>query len=339
MGNVLDVFNGDAFSVTSLTDSINKVPFVPGLLGRLGIFESRSVATTQVLIEEKDGIIYLVANTPRGGAGQQNKTEKRKARSLVIPHLPAEDRILADEIQNVRAFGSDNALVGVQQVVDQRLTTMSRSLDATIEHLRIGAIKGIILDADGSTPIYNLFTEFGVSQETEQDFDLDNANPASGAVRKMCAKVVRLIATNMGGTPFMGVHCLCGDAFFDDLVAHPECRETYLGQQEAAELRGGYAYGKFTYGGIVFENYRGKVGTVDYIDTDKAHFFPTGAPGLFLNYFGPADYVETANTLGLPKYAKQAPDTRFNKFVDLEAQSNPLPICTRPKVLIKGKRT
>jgi Phage major capsid protein E len=46
------------------------------------------------------------------------------------------------------------------------------------EHLRVGAIKGKILDADGSAVIYDLFTEFGVSQHTEIDFDLDNASPA-----------------------------------------------------------------------------------------------------------------------------------------------------------------
>ena len=183
-----------------------------------------------------------------------------------------------------------------------------------------------------------------MQQEAEIDFDLDNANPASGVIRKKCASVVRTIAGNLGASPFTGVHCLCGDAFFDDLIAHPETIKTYLNQQEAAELRTGYisaglSYGRFVYGGIVFENYRGKVGAVDYIDADKAHFFPTGATGLFKTYFGPANYMETVNTIGLPKYAKISPDMRFQKFVDIEAQSNPLPICTRPKVLMKAKRT
>jgi hypothetical protein len=36
-------------------------------------------------------------------------------------------------------------------------------VDATLEHLRIGAIKGQILDADGPAVIYDLFTEFGVT--------------------------------------------------------------------------------------------------------------------------------------------------------------------------------
>ncbi|RQW89950.1 MAG: major capsid protein [Geobacter sp.] len=345
--SVFDVFNSDAFSLVSLTDAINNVPFIPGRLGQLGLFVEQPVNTTSVMIEEKDGVLYLVENKPRGSAAQQNQTSKRKARSLVLTHLPVGDRIIADEIQNVREFGSNDQAKAIINVVNGRLADMSNSLDATLEHLRIGAIKGQILDSDGSTVIYNLFTEFGVSQESEVDFDLDNAAPASGVLRKKCAAVVRKIGDNLGATPYAGVHCLCGDAFFDDLLAHPEVVESYKGTPMAEVLRQGYVYpnsgqkisGAFEFGGIVFENYRGKVGNTTYVNTDKAHFFPVGATGLFKTYFGPANYMETVNTLGLPKYAKVAPDMQFQKWVDLEAQSNPLPICTRPKVLMLGKRT
>jgi hypothetical protein len=40
----------------------------------------------------------------------------------------------------------------------------------------------------------------------------------------------------------------------------------------------------------------------------KAYFFPVGVPGLLWQYNAPADFVETANTIGLPRYAKQAMD-------------------------------
>ncbi|MBE0660736.1 MAG: major capsid protein, partial [Bryobacteraceae bacterium] len=43
---------------------------------------------------------------------------------------------------------------------------------------------------------------------------------------------------------------------------------------------------------------------------------------------------ETANTLGLPLYAKQEP-RKFGRGTDLHSQSNPLPICHRPEVLVK----
>ena len=336
---VFDIFNDDAFSVVSLTDAINKQQFIPGQVMGLGIFQEKGVATTAVMIEERDGILYLVENKPRGAAGQQNETAKRRGRSLALTHLPVADRIYADEIQGVRVFGSDSQVVAAQSAVDDRMLTMSQSLDATVEHQSLGAIKGQILDSDGVTVISNLFTEFGVTQSPEVDFDLDAADPVPGALRKKCAGVLRTISNNLGAATVHSAHCFCGQAFFDDLISHPEVRETYLQQQEAAQLRAGYYGERFTFGGITFEEYRGSIGGTDFVHTDKCHIFPVGVPGLFKLYYGPADYMETVNTIGLPKYMKSSPDDRFNKFVDLEAQSNPLPLCTRPKALIKGKRT
>jgi Phage major capsid protein E len=66
---------------------------------------------------------------------------------------------------------------------------------------------------------------------------------------------------------------------------------------------------------------------------------PVGAPALFRQYNAPADFVETANSIGLPRCAKQAVDQQFARWVMLHVQSNPLQICTGPRVLIKGKRT
>ena len=55
---------------------------------------------------------------------------------------------------------------------------------------------------------------------------------------------------------------------------------------------------------------------------------------LLITRFGPADYMETVNTMGLPYYASQVP-MDHHKGVNLEAQSNPLNLCTRPRAIIK----
>ena len=59
-------------------------------------------------------------------------------------------------------------LEGVQAVVNQRMSEMATKMDATLEHLRIGATKGQILDADGLAVIYDLFTEFGVTAHRDR---------------------------------------------------------------------------------------------------------------------------------------------------------------------------
>lgn len=335
---MLDIFNQNAFGVVSLTDAINKQPFVPGRAGSIIQWAEQGVPTLSITLEEVAGTLQLVNPSARGSAGDTYGKDKRTARLLAIPHYQVDDAIYADEVQGVRAFGSESEVQTVLGMVNTRMAQHTQlKIDPTLEYQRIGALKGTILNGDGST-LYNLFTEFGVTQDTEVDFDLDNASPASGALRKKCTAIVRATATNLDGTPYGMIQGLCGDAFWDDLIAHPEVRATYMNQAEAAQLRGGSAYEVLDYGGIRFENYRGAVGGSAFINTDKCHFFPVGVPGLFRTVYAPADYVETVNTMGLPRYARQylMPN---GKGVNLEVQMNALSYCTRPKALLIARRT
>lgn len=342
---MLNAFDSDAFGVVSLTDAINKIKFVPGRLGQLGLFSESGVTTTKVAIEEKDGVLKLIPPTPRGAPGTTVEKSKRSMLSVDVPHFEVNDAIMAEEVQNVRAFGTENAMETVMSRVGDRLTMATNSMAATQEYSRIGAMKGLVTYADGSS--LNLFTLFGVTQQAEVDFDLDNASPASGALRKKCAQVIRLLANELDGIPFSGYAIAeCGDAFFDDLLAHPEVVDSYKGTNMAAVLREGYLsptagqkiYGAFEFGGIIWENYRGSVGSTTYVATDKCHIAPMGAPGLFRTYYAPADYEETVNTMGQRLYSKQY-QMPNGKGRHLDTQMNALDICTRPRCLIQGKRT
>jgi len=333
------------------------MPFVPGRVGSMGIFEEFGVPTTTIMIEEKDGTLSLIPTSLRGAPAAQNAPDGRVARSLLIPHIALEDTIVPSEVQDVREFGQENQLQAVQAVVNERLRSMTSKLDATLEHLRIGALKGVILDSDGSTEIFDLFSEFGVSQVTEWDFSLDDAEV--GAVRSMCQSIVRSIEDELGAKLYDHIHAFCSSQFYDDLIAHDEVRAAFerwsnttaeiragvgnpgaggQGGQPGDWLRMNLARQGFPFAGIVWEEYRGSVGGVDFIADDKVQFFPIGVPGLYRNAFAPADFVEAVNTLGIPRYAKQAVDPEFQRWVKVHLQSNPLPICTIPRVLQIGKR-
>lgn len=339
---MLDIFNDDAFSVISLTGVVNKMPYLPGQVGALNLFAEAGVASTTIAIDERNGVLSLVKTTQRGAPGVQNTTGKGKTRSFKVPHVQLDDTIMADEVQGVRVLGSQDQTAGVQQVVNDRLSEMVLKHDLTLENLRLGAIKGLILDADGST-LFDLFAEFGISANATVDFNLDAGSPASGILRKTCAGVIRTIAEKLGGVPFSGVHALCGKTFMDDLIAHKEVVESYKGTPQAQELRNNGAFQVVRFGGIDFEEYRGVSSTVvggtgvGVADTE-AHFFPVGVPGLFRQWNAPADLVETVNTIGLPRYARQYA-MQNGKGVNLETQMNPLAICTRPEALVKGVNT
>jgi hypothetical protein len=99
------------------------------------------------------------------------------------------------------------------------------------------------------------------------------------------------------------------------------------------------SYQVITFGGITFEEYRGQASDINgtvrkFIAPGEAHAFPLGTVDTFGTYLAPADFNETVNTLGQPLYAKQEP-RKFERGTDLHTQSNPLPMCHRPGVLVK----
>ena len=338
----MDIFEADGFSAMSMTAALNNQPFLPSLLGDMQLFTPKPITTDTVAIEQIDGTLGLIQTDKRGAPPAARGTDKRTVRNLNTVRIAKQDTVRASEIQSIRAFGSETELMQVQTVVARKQSALLRDVGLTHEHHRLGAIQGIVLDADGST-IVNLFTEFGVTQATEIDFDLDNASPASGAVRKKCAAVVRAMLRASKGSWVPGqtrVAALCGDAFWDDLIAHPEVRETYLGQQEAAALRGAAAWETLDYGGITFTNYRGTDdNSTVAIGTDKCRFFPVGAVDVFEVALSPAESFDFVNTPGLPVYGWQVPDRDRNMYVDLEVYSYPLFYCTKPLMLQRAKRT
>lgn len=342
MDNILDIFKTNAFGLVRMTDAINKQVFVPGRLGQLGIFDEAGVDTIDIAIEEREGLLYLVPNRERGADPTQNAKEQRKIRVLRSTHLPVSDRIYAREIQGVRAFGTGSQLETIQGKVNERLFTMAQSLEATLEHHRVGAVKGVVYDADGTTVLYNLFTEFGISPYSTVNFDFDPAAADTGQQRKRCAGIVRNIVDALGAANILGVHAICGNNFFDDLLQEPEVRNSFKNTSMATVLRDGYVYpnglkvyGAFEFGGIVWENYRGSVGSTNFVNTEMCHMFPVGVPGLFKTAFAPADDIDAVNTTGRPMYAKTTLDPK-RRWVEVDAESNPLVYCTRPKVLMTG---
>lgn len=326
----LDVFKGDGFSAITMTDWINKIPHVPGRLGSMGIFNSAGIRTTSVQIEEYDGTLALIPNTNRSAPPSQNKHAKRVIRNLAVPYFPLEDSILANELQDVRAFGSEASLQDIQTEVQRRLGEMRAKHDATLEYGRIGAIKGLILDSDGSTTIYNLFTEFNETQDST-DFVL-----GTGAtdLRGKCATILRNIESELGMDSYVGVQCFCGNTFWDKLMNHAEFKTAY----DKANDRGFFTDDKrFTgvyYQGIWFSNYRGKVGSVDFIPASEAFAFPVGVSNLFQTKFAPSNTVKGVNTIGLPVYAMQEV-MKYDRGIEILTESAPLSYCTRPKVLQK----
>lgn len=322
-------FSSNAFELTSLTASINKLPFTPTRIAELGLFEEAGVTTLDVAVEAMNGTLQLLPALPRSAPGTPITRDLRDIRPIRCPHIPASGSIMADEVQGVRAFGSETMSEVVQTRIDNELAKGQRSMDYTIETHRVAAIMGNYYNANGSTT--SLFTEFGVTQQTVGMVLLTSTTK----VRQKCFDILKAVKTGLGGIPYRGIRVLCGDTFWSSLIGHEVINASYLNSQDNAAVRGDPAK-SFAWGGITWEWYSG-TSDCKIADTE-AYAIPEGVPGLFLTRYAPAPYLETVNTVGRPYYAKAIPRPN-NTGVDLEMQSNPLNICTIPRAVIKLTET
>lgn len=326
----LDIFNNDAFSLQSLTAAIEATPYVPMRIGASGLFSEQGINTVGFSIESEGDTLSLVPAGVRGGSGRVRANVKRNLLDFRTVHLPQRDHVTADEVQGVRAFGTENDVQTVQAVVNKKLTRMRRDLDVTIEWQRLGAIRGIVLDADGTTELVNLYTRFAVAQQT---VGMALATDATKVILKVMA-AKRMIEDALGGLMYTGLTVYCSASFFDALVSHPAVEKTYLNYAQGGQVLRSDQRAGFVYGDVTWVEYRGNISGQAFIPDDTAFMVPSGVPDLFITRFAPADYIETVNTEGLAYYAKQWLNDR-GSAVEMEAQSNPISLCTRPRAIIK----
>lgn len=335
--SVWDVFNNDAFSLRSLTAKVNNIPFVPGQLSASGLFSEQGITTTTLAIEEQDTILGLVAPSPRGGVGETAGKDPRRVRSFQVTHYQRDDAVLADEVQNVRAFGEESQTDTVLDAIVRKANKHTIALDGTLEHQRVGAIKGLITDKNGAT-IYNLATEFNISLPSAIDFTL---GASSTKIRSLGYQVITGIEDALDGVPYSGITAWCGKTFWQELMDHDEVKKTYLNWIAAAQIRG-IPLDSFEFAGITWRRYRtgsqakaALATPAPFIADIGCQFVPTGVPDLFVTYYAPADYEDTVNTVGLPRYMREYP-MQNGKGRNLEVQMNAISLCTRPKVLFSG---
>lgn len=336
----LDVFRNSAFSTRELSAAINIIPNQWGRIGELGLFDDRSIRTPAFQIENKNGVLVLIQSSERGGPLPGADAGKREMRDFRTRRFGQERRITAEDVDGIRAFGTESELKQVQVEVNDRLIDMRGSIDITREYLRAGALRGQVLDADG-TLIVNLFTEFGVTEKTV-DFTFGTGTTDwAGKARE----VRRHVQKNLKGDMMTGLRALCSPTFFDKLLATDDFKEAHKFYQSAVEPLREDTRGGTPWMGITWEEYLGEgdvpqedgtTVTNAFIPDGDARIFPEGTRQSFAMFNAPADYMETVNTPGQPVYAKAAPDPKMNRFVDIEAQTNCMPICMRPAVLVRA---
>ena len=323
----------DIFSVAEITDSINILPNKYGMLEGMNLFPVKDAMSDIVLIEENNGSLALLPTAARGSPGTVNDRKKRKARTFQIPQIPHDDHVKPADVDKLRRRG-EMSRETLENFLNDRLQEMKNKHDITLEWLRFGALKGLIVDADGST-IYDLHAEFGVPQFVET-FDL--ANPASN-ILKHCLNVKRRMEKQAQGERFTGIQAIVDKDFYDGLVDHPKVKAAFDNWQAAQDRLGGDMRTGFTFGGLTFMEYAASAAqpsgaVVDFIAPGTGHSFPVGTIETFNTYVAPADFNETVGKSGQLYYAK-VEEAEFQRGYNIHTQSNPLPMTKRLGMLAK----
>lgn len=330
----LDALKNDIFSFREQTAAVDKIPHTPRQATSLGLFRDKSVESDLISIDLRGGIIRVLPQLERGAPGTPIQKDRPKAIPFQIKAHKQTASVHADAILRARAFGEEAVRKTFITARDENLQTFAANHDATKEWRFVNALRGRLLDADGTTVLLDLFAELGVEQEDEVDFDL--ATAANGELMETCNGLVRKVYTKFGGGTPGRVHAFTSAGFWDKFVKNPEVRDSFKRWQDGAFLRTGTVFAAFNWGGIDWEEYRGNVGGLAFIPEDKAIFFPTDVgPNVYIQHWAPGTSFEAIESPGREIYVRAAAD-KWDEEIEQRSDSFGLPICTYPEALMIG---
>ncbi len=341
--STMDAFAADVFSQMELTGLVNKVDYVPQAIGSLGIFSGAPKRTTKVFIDRKTKTLGLIPDSARNTPPEEGQHADRSAVSLDVRRLAKSQKVYATEMQDVRAFGSENDLENAAAKIAEILNDLRAEQELTHEHHRLGAVQGQILDADGTTVIYDYFAEFGEAAAPVVNFQLSTAaTDVLGKVKEVTRGMARTAKGSF--TPTTEVIGLAGDNFFDLFTSHEKIEKYYLNSLNGmTAMTNQEQFSSFRVPGtpLTLINYRGTDdNSTVAIAPDEVKFFPRGARDVFSYAMGPDETFSGVNAPGQSLYAERMFERESNvggsKWVDIQTRSFPLFICQRPDVLRSG---
>lgn len=333
---MIDLSSEKDFGVVAMTEAINALPQPETILGNLGLFGEKGVESVDVKIEMRDGELRVLPNKARGSAGTKLHESERSTIFAETLHIPAEDLVLADDVQGVREFGTNKPQSVVGRVND-RLEVMKSSIVHTQEHLRLGALAhGKVFDADGKSVLLDVNKAFGVERKKVQlDLtstgdplrDLDNLILTGASATKNTFPVSKWLFI---GSP---------DLILDTLH-HKGVKDIYKRWEDKASAYLDIPSKKFItfeHKNITFVAYTTQFGESQANFEEGEGTFLPYTKDVAREYFAPSPYNETVNTLGLPYYASRKV-YGHNEGWELKASSNPLPLIVRPHLVFAVRK-
>lgn len=358
MDEALDIFRSDGFTVASLDRIVKNVNFVPGAIGRLGVFTPKPVRTRSIEIMQDQETLRLIPTTEVGAPSVQQARDSGLITNIRTYRLAKDDRVEGHELQdilgNYQNPNDPGMLRDAATLVTQRAAKLKQEWAMTAEYHMLGALQGKVIDADGTTVVRDYFAAFSVTQATLVSVDfagLAQANFNQYWVDNFTRPITRALKDRIMPGGNANIVALVGDAFWAKLMTHPGFYQAVLtaqlgnslvlsqGNRDASTLFANNAWQQVSFGGVTWINYLGTDdGTTIAIPSRNAIFFPAGVQDVFRQYMGPGESISLANQLGEPWYLFVQPDprTQMNEYVDISLKSYPLFAAIYPQVLLRA---
>lgn len=337
------------YTATQLTDQIDVIPPLYGLLTELDIFPAEGSRNKIVELRYENHVLRVLPAKERGAPAAPALPRTSKTIFVEIPHFPEMDLITPEDIQDILIQETDvKRLTTVEEEVSKRLMDIKFNHDITKEWLMANALQGNIVDGNSSN-LLNLYQVFGVNQTTV-DFVLGTSGTDINA---KCAAVWQAITSNLKGEVMTGIEAIVDPNFFEALITHPNVAQFYLNAEQAIMLAmlvrkesAGNMWGReFEFGRIRWREYYGTapVKTTPTATTltnqpfwasKTGTAYPRGTRKMFRRYNGPAHDLRFVNTKGNEIYI--SPHIKpHGEGIELKSESNTLPICRRPEAVVQ----
>jgi hypothetical protein len=327
------------YTAVQLTAQVNRFPNNYGLINDLDVFPSEGSISTIVEVRREEFSLSVLPARERGAPASLAERKRGDALFFEVPHFPHDDVIRPADLQNMLMQVGNTLQPKILDVeVAKRLKQIREKHAITREWLRMSALKGQIVDGDG-TLLYDLFDAFGFTKVTVY-FDLANANADI---------VYQQIQTNLRGEVMSHIRVICDPTFFSKFVEHPKVNKYWVNWQNAglmanlARKKEGGQFGRrfvfqqielMDYYGVAPAKRNGVTTSLPFVDPGKGHAYPVGTMSTFGTYDAPPEDIRFVNEPGQeifisPKILDHGAGVEFH------TQSNPLPLCKRPEVLVE----
>lgn len=334
------------WDLITLTDYFNLSKFRIGQAMGLNLVNWESVPTLKVAIDRVNEDIALLDPIERGAPAPQISPDKGDVIDAKSFRIAGEQTITADSLRDLRAYGTEGQMRGIEDARNKAIEKIGARLDATLEHAVLGVYQGIVKKPSDASTILSSYTLMNKSQASEVNLELDETSDLT-KTPKAIQGIVQAIMDALGQDAFFvdHIHCFTDATGFQNLLASAAFRETYKFDSVSEMLRNGRLFQPITWQQVTFEQYRlGNSGFSggSFLGTGKFIFFPVfGDPALsiFQGRWIPSDAIPDLGMPGQRRYMAAGEDLEFRdrpRWIKLMGESNPLLYCRKPDTLRRG---